>query len=178
MLQKISIGFPRLAADFYHISQNRDWYFVPSSLSEISSKILGTYAPTDQLALQDLNKIWIDRIKFEQMTEEDQGVLIIHEIMMGIRLLKYKEKQDLCIAKATLFLLKQDNEGEENYRREKQFCRNTYPVFDGTQNTNFNLSKNDYDLIRKLVSKLLMSEIDFEEIKSLIETYQFRDYSD
>lgn len=179
IMNRLSKAFPRLAADFYHISQNRDWYFVPAPLTEISGKILGTYAPTDQLALQDLNKIWIDKIKFEAMAEEDQGVLLVHEIMMGIRLLKYKERQDLCIAKAAVAMLNTENEkaGEE-YRVEKKYCRSTYPVLDGTQNTSFSLGKDDYDLIRKLVSRLIRTQIDTEEVKSLIDAYHFRDYSD
>ncbi len=181
VIKKLSTVFPRLAADFYHISSNRDWYFVPAPLHEISDKILGTYAPTDQLALQDLNKIWIDRNKFDQMTEEDQGVLIVHEIMMGVRLLKYKERQDLCIAKASLIMVEADNtEAQEKFRYEKKYCRSTYPVVEGTQNTGFSLSKDDYDLIRRLVSKIIQSDIDIDidEVKSLIETYKFRDYND
>ncbi len=177
IITTLTTKFPRLAADFYHIANNRDWYFVPVTLPEISRNILGTYAPTDQLALQDLNKIWIDKIKFDQMTIEDQSILIIHEIMMGVRLIKYKSRQDTCIAKAALYMLSTPANDNE-YKNEKTFCRKNYPVLDGVQNSNFSLSTDDYDLIRKLVSKLIQEPIDTDEIISLIETYKYRDYSD
>lgn len=181
IIEVLSVKYPRLAADFYHISVNRDWYFIPVDLPQISKNILGTYAPTDQLALQDLNKIWIDKKRYDDMSEQAQGFLLVHEIMMGIRLMKYKERQDRCIAKAALIMISSENLGRAEdlkYKDEKRNCRKIYPTVDGFLNTKFQLNNDDYDLIRKLVSKLMQKNIDTEEIQSLIDAYRYRDYSD
>jgi hypothetical protein len=104
LIQKLSLTYPELAADLYHISHQRDWYLVPGKLEAISQKILNTYARTDQIALQDVNKIWIDNKLFEVMNEDNQAILILHELIIGVRLLQHKHKQDRCIAKAAMLL--------------------------------------------------------------------------
>lgn len=183
--------FPRLAADFYHLLNERDWYFVPSKLESVSKNILGAYGITDQYALQDLNKIWINSIEFNKMTDRDQATLIIHEIIMGIGLLKYKTHQDQCIAKAAVVLFSEDKASENDfdmmgisekklteYNKAKEHCREVYAYINGIQNEKFVLDSNDYDFIRKIVSLLVAEKIDFKEIKSLIKSNQFREYSD
>ena len=161
IINELSVKYPRLAADFYHIATNRDWYFLPIELQEISRNILGTYATTDQVALQDLNKLWINSKIFNQMELRQQGILIVHEIIMGIRLMKYKDRQDRCIAKAGLFMISSNSEEvkENQYKEEKKFCRKTYPIVYGIQDTGFKLNKDDYDLIRKLVAKIIAQTI-------------------
>lgn len=177
LIEILSREYPRLAADFYHITYQRDWYFIPVELDEISKNVLGTYAKTDQYALQDLNKIWIDKNKFEAMTSvQDQGTLLIHEIMMGIRLMHFQAKQDHCIAKAALLIFQPVE--NKNYGDQRRSCRRTYPVIDGSRNLKFKLSADDYDLIRKLVSLLDRTKPDIAEVQSLIEAHSFRSYRD
>lgn len=175
LIKDLSQNYPALAADFYHLSIERDWYFVPTNLDQISKSILGVYARTDQMALQDLNKIMIDTNLFEQMQERDQAILLIHEIVMGIRLLKYKTTQDLCMAKAARALVLENN--HTKYESLKRKCRETYPFLPGTQNEKFTLNSQDYDFIRKLVKKITAPVINYAELKSLIEDNRFRDYT-
>ncbi len=176
LIQKLSISFPQLAADMYHLSHQRDWYFVPGKLESISQNILGTYAPTDQIALQDTNKIWIDKNQFNVMSEDNQAVLILHELIMGVRLMQHKHKQDQCIAKAAILLFSEN--GAEKYSKEKTFCRNTYPMIEGTVNEKFDPKAINYDKIRRVVSILIQDEIDISEIKAIFKNYKIREYED
>lgn len=176
LIEDLSLYYPELAADFHHLSIERDWYFLPTDLDQISKKILGVYARTDQIALQDLNKIMINSHMFDKMQEQDQATLLVHEIVMGIRLLKYKKTQDLCMATAARIIVAENN--VEHYDKAKKKCREIYPFIPGTQNEKFSLTSDDYDFIRKLVSKIISAEINYLELKSLIEDNHFRDYKD
>jgi hypothetical protein len=186
LIKMLSVEYPRLAADIYHISREREWYFVPVELDIISKKILGTYGVTEQYALQDLNKVWVNSIIFEKMEPKDQSLLILHELIMGIKLIKYKTRQDKCIAKAAIAVIElnenSNNEvksnAHERYSNEKKYCRKTYLLIEGVQNQQFSLTSQDYDLIRKLVLLLSSENPDVKEVKSIIEGSNFRDYSD
>lgn len=174
LIQDLSLNYPELAADFYHISIERDWYFVPTDLDQISKNILGVYARTDQMALQDLNKVMVDSHLFNKMQERDQAILLVHEVIMGIRLLKYKKTQDLCMANAARVIVSEND--FKKYEDLKKKCRVTYPIIPGTQNEKFSLNSDDYDFIRKLVRKITAPVINYSELKSLIEDNKFRDY--
>ena len=174
LIEKLRLNYPELAADFYHISIERDWYFVPISLDKISKNNLGIYAPTDQIALQDLNKIMIDSQLFDTMTEQDQYLLIVHEIIMGIYLIKYQKTQDFCKAESAKIIVSENN--YELYEKSKKKCRELYPFIPGTKNEKFSLSSNDYDFIRKIVRKVTNTDVDFYELKSIIEDNYFRNY--
>lgn len=174
LINDLSQNYPELAADFYHLSIERDWYFVPTDLDQISKNILGIYARTDQIALQDLNKIMVDSNLFTEMKEHDQAILLVHEIVMGIRLLKFKHTQDLCMAKAARILVIEN--ASSKYADQKKKCRETYPFIPGTQSEKFSLNSDDYDFIRKLVKKITAPEINYPELKSLIEDNKFRNY--
>jgi len=176
LIQTLAKKFPRLAADFYHLTHQRDWYFVPGQLEAIPQNILGSYTKTDQFALQDLNKVWIDKLQFEKMSLENQGILLIHELMMGVRLMQFKHRQDKCIAKAALIIF-QDN-GLKKYSEDKKYCRDTYPIIDGLQNEKFNLTALDYDMIRKVVALIDRAQPDADEAEAIIKAYKLRDYSD
>lgn len=175
LIQKIAEVEPKLAADFYHITLERLWYFVPTELENISSNILGSYGKHEQYALQDTNKVWINSIFFDKMSQSEQSTLMIHEIVMGIRLLRYTNKQDQCIAKAARLLIGDSNRSA--YREQRRKCRRAFPITVG-EAPRFKLDRGDYDLIRKLVSLLDRNQPDVEEVLSLMESTGFRKYED
>jgi hypothetical protein len=175
IIEKLKIGFPELAADFVHLTNRRDWYFVPGELEKIPNQILGAYAKLDQYALQDTRKVWIDNLSYEKMNERSQGILLLHELMMGVRLLKYKHKQDLCIADSTVLLF--DIDGINKYKESFKKCVSTYPFLEGiSKDESFQLDKDDYELIRRIVSFLILEEIDYDELRHLIKDYKVRIY--
>lgn len=174
LLEKIELNYPRLAADFIHISQRRTWYFIPVALDSIASQI-GAHSRTDQAALQDLGAVWFDSTIYDSMLEPDQGMLLVHELVMGARLLNFKSRQDRCFAKAALKLFKADADG---YRNEINICRQTYPVSDDFGAPKFSPGQIDYDVIRKIVIELSKEAPDFNEVSHLIEDNGVRDYND
>lgn len=175
VIEQLKNSFPELAADLIHITIRRNWYFVPGELEKIPQNILGAYAKMDQYALQDTRKIWIDDIQYKQMEERSQGALILHELIMGVRLMKYKHRQDHCMAEAAKVLLVPNSESE--YRKKISECSKTYPILDGFNgDEGFNLNKGDYEVIRGIVSHLLAETIDVDEVKFLIDNYGVRIY--
>ncbi|MFN8846498.1 MAG: hypothetical protein ACK5V3_01855 [Bdellovibrionales bacterium] len=174
IFEKIKLSSPNLAADFYHIAHQREWYFVPGPVKKISESIIGAYSKSEQLALQDLNKVWIDRKLFSEMSENAQGNLILHEIIMGIRLMQYQDKMDQCIARMSIYAL--NPETMKNYKEKKFKCRRSFPRVPGFEKQSFNLNKNDYDTVRKIVVLLDKVEPDVEEVLSIIESHGIRKY--
>lgn len=172
--EKLKVENPSLAADFFHIIHQREWYFVPGPVNKISEQIIGAYSRSEQYALQDLNKVWVDRELFNAMNDSAQGNLILHEIIMGIRLLQHQDKMDLCIAKASEHALSEST--LPIYKEKKYKCRRSFPRVPGFENQKFKLNQNDYDLIRKIVSLLDRSQPDVEDVVSLLESHGIRKY--
>jgi hypothetical protein len=75
----------------------KTWYFVPGPLEDLPSEKIGSAVPTQQAALQDFNQVWIDKDKFEKMSESEQAELIFHETLMGMKLLKFTSPQSACL---------------------------------------------------------------------------------
>ena len=126
--------------DILNWSLDKTWYLVPGPLNTLSQDQIGSAIPSDQAALQDFRAIWIDSDLFSKMTERDQARLLLHEVLMSIKLLRFESAQNQCLSLM---------EGwEENFKAE---CY-SYP-------TNLNgkpssLLPSDYDNIRKTVIAL------------------------
>ncbi len=174
LIIKLRTDYPTLANDFYHIAHQRIWYIVPVPLDTIPKNILGTYAVTDQIAIQDLGSIWINTQLFEKMNEKSQATLLVHEIVMGVRLMQYKEKVDHCIASVSSYALSGDYDA---YHSKRSSCIKTYGYDLNIPYQKFNLSSKDYDLIRKITYLLTQEKIDISMVKSLIEDTGFRKYN-
>lgn len=176
LIEDLKVNYPELAGDFYHIINERDWYFLPTTLDQIAKNILGIYARTDQVALQDVNKILFDSKKFDEMSDLDQAILIVHEILMGIRLMPFQHAQDQC--KAIAYQKFVSHQDLVQLQKEKVECRKKNPRLPGTLTSQFNLNSSDYDFIRKLVKKVTSKNVDYTELRSLIEDNKFRSYKD
>ena len=113
---------------------------------------------------------------FNVMNEDNQAILLLHELIVGVRLMQHKHRQDQCIAKAALLFFSEN--GTEKYSKEKTFCRNTYPMIEGIVNEKFDPKAINYDKIRRVVSLLAQDEIDIAEIKALFKNYKIREYED
>jgi hypothetical protein len=172
------IGLERIAADFLHIASNRDWFFVPAKLDQISKNVIGTFAvneDTDQLALQDLRKIWVSDLFFKKMDPQDKKLLLIHELVMGMRLMQYKQKLDHCIAKSMTMVFQKDFSVSQ-LEAAKSECRKTYPTIDGFEKETFNLSRLDYDNVRSLTLYLNEFPLNGQKILSFLKESGLRVY--
>lgn len=175
LIESLKVGYPRLAADFIHLAQRRTWYFIPVPLENISSQILGTHSDSDQAAIQDLGSVWFDAKIFNAMESKEQAMLLTHELVMGVRLLMHKSRQDRCFAKAALNLFGADT---EKYWVEVDSCRKTYPLNDDIGAPKFIPGQINYDIIRKIVIELSSAHPNFREVTHLIEDNSVRDYND
>lgn len=99
-LESEALKGTRLGNAFENILDKKIWYSIPSELKKLSSEKIGSAVGADlqQVALQDLKQVWINRLIFEEMALGDQAVLIVHELLMGLRLLKYDSDLSECLA--------------------------------------------------------------------------------
>ena len=179
LIEKLKTQFPRLAADFIHLSSHRVWYFIPVSLDKLKSTLIGMYSPeVDQTAVQDLNAVWFDANLFDEMTEENQGRLLIHELVMGVHLLEFKPKLDRCYAKAALELFNSDSASQDRYDEVTLQCRTNYQISVDQASHTFSLSPDDYDAIRKIVIELTDENPNWKLIRQIMDENKLRTYND
>lgn len=88
---------------FDYVLSHKTWYFVGNLYQTLSREQIGSAVPTDQIALQDFESVWIDQQRFSgpQMTEEEQAKVILHEILMGIKLLRFQSQKEQCLSVIT-----------------------------------------------------------------------------
>jgi len=91
------MSHPDLGRMFLSILQKRTWYLIPGTLDTLPRERTGIAIPTDQGALQGPQEIWINSLLFNSMEENEQATLILHEILMGIRILKFASTQAQCL---------------------------------------------------------------------------------
>ncbi len=129
------------------------WYFVPGPLNALPSNKIGSSIPTDQVALQDFDSIWIDSNLFDKMMPEDQAKLLVHELLMGAKLLRFDSYKHACLITNTRF-------------PEKETCAEASNTPLGSPS---DLTPNDYTIIRKTVAEIFskngsMNADDWEEL--------------
>jgi len=91
-------AIPDIRSPMTYVLDAKVWYFVPGPLSALPANQIGSVVATDQAALQDFKQVWIDLDLFEKMSEADQGKLILHEVLMGFKLLKFESLRITCFA--------------------------------------------------------------------------------
>lgn len=78
--------------------ERKSWYFVPTRLPKLSDSVVGSVVGTDQAALQTLNQVWISSPIFDSMSETDQARLILHEMLMAVKILRFDSMYNQCLA--------------------------------------------------------------------------------
>lgn len=181
IILKIQEAHPRFASDMTHIAINRKWYFIPVDLNKLPAESIGvSFGDKDlqQLALQNLNAVWLDSKVFdrEENSEDDRATLILHEIIMGIRLMSYKSALDNCYSEVAYLALKDEDARKHGQSRDK--CALTYGLGSRDRTGGIKLSKEDYDAIRELVIELWNNkgEISKVQLDAWLEANQFRKY--
>jgi hypothetical protein len=89
VLEIVSSKLPDFAKDLKSTAIEKPWYFVPVTLDQLPSNLIGVAFPTDQDALQSQGAVWIDKNRYDSMkTASDRAHLLVHEMIMGIALAK------------------------------------------------------------------------------------------
>ncbi|MCB0369189.1 MAG: hypothetical protein KDD45_06960, partial [Bdellovibrionales bacterium] len=142
------------------IIDNKTWYLIPSELTQLPSEKIASAVGTEQAALQDFKQVWLNQNIFDMMSTHDQTLLIIHELLMGLRLLKFDSKFSECQAFRTA-------------NQEESFCKNSYSS--EIRGSPLDLSVIDYAQIRSTAKKLSENgqTISFEDLNDLLGTQGF-----
>ena len=172
-LLKVGKVHSRLAGDLFHIAMQRNWYFVPVNLDQIPSELIGAHFATEQLALQNYDEVWFDSKIYDKMDDSARETILVHELVMGVRLLEFQNNLDRCFAEATEDLIKPEaNVDHFNEARKKCLAENTsLPGWSGHKP--MSLDQDDYSNIRNL-TKILTQDIstmttdDFEGIYKIL----------
>lgn len=184
IIQKMHEIHPRFASDMAHIALNRTWYLIPVELNKLPAQVIGVSfgdKQLQQLALQNLNAVWINSDLFQKYpTDQDRGTLLLHEIIMGVRLMKYKSNLDQCYS--GIASLRFQPEKAPDYKRLRDECAMKHGL-NGTDNiiggiNQIKLTKDDYDNIRELVVVLLrgIDDLSKTQLDAWLKDRSFRSY--
>ena len=130
----------------YWILTRKKWYLLPGPLNKLPSDKIGSAVPTDQGALQDFDQLWIDSDKFNdpKTTDADRGKLLLHEILMGIKLMRFESRFNQC---ESIYHLDEEN-------GDSQMCKES-PLPAVRLGSPKDLTPQDYDEIRATVAELM-----------------------
>lgn len=153
---------PEMFASVLHILSERNWYMVPVTMKAIPSERIGvSFIKTEQIALQSQTEIWFDSTIFDKMSDQEKAVILVHEVVMGIRLLKFQDKLDLCLRDAEMHRTKpamNKTQEKEMLLKRKDARKECFFKFraDPFDHKKLRLDeKADYPLIRKVTSRLV-----------------------
>ncbi|MFM6928037.1 MAG: hypothetical protein ACKOX6_06200 [Bdellovibrio sp.] len=188
IILKVSEANPRFASDMIHITKERTWYMIPVALKNLTASQIGLRFADEQVqqfALQNLRAIWINQKFYTGFeTDESRGRLILHEILMGVRLMKLKNSLDNCYSEIAMMSL--DSSKKDEYKKRRELCAITY-MFGNKDvsasripglNGDLKLTDHDYDSIRELGVRLWDSqgEIGNAELEAWLKANDFRTY--
>ena len=181
VIAPLTIRFPQLAADLLHIASERAWYLIPIDLRQLPPANIGTYFPTDQLAIQGLREVWINDVLFSKINMENQSMLILHELVMGVRLLQFTNVLDQCLQHIAINKL--DPDQRDKYREERQECYRKHKAPADLEDSiglgkQARLSSHDYETIRALTYDLMVASdtVNVDELKAWMEANSYRKY--
>ncbi|MCB0406800.1 MAG: hypothetical protein KDD34_01275 [Bdellovibrionales bacterium] len=184
ILETTSEFYPQLAGDLYHKISQRMWYFVPIELKKLPGSIIGAPVNVEnlgQIAIQNEQEIWMDNKLFESLSPEDQVRILIHEFVMGIRIMEYSTKSDTCIANAS-YLLYEDKEDQYKKESEKCYSNSQFDTLGKSLNPIFgdkiDLKDKDYRAVRTLTNWILdgFENVSKDRVTNYLKEYFHREY--
>ncbi len=175
LIDQIGKSEPQFAAELMHIAMHRQWYIIPTDLGKIPpSDMVAAISGknVEQLAVQTEAEVWIDRRAYGPMPAKERKELIVHELVMGVRLMEYQSSFDQCLAAATVQLIKQEPKVYSDMKRSCSLER----LRDATQNHNLTkkqirLNNKDYNVVRGVTIQLLNEggSLSYEELRTMAE---------
>src|SRR6185312_1589487 len=179
ILNDLEQRFPEFAADLWHVVLDRTWYIVPGPIKKLPAFVMGVdFIDFDQLAYQNLNEVWIDMTFFnKKMNDLDRARLMMHEMLIGVRILEFSDSLDLCLSQARIVTFSKAT--ADQYKDNTRSCYKTYQRW-GTfkPSRHLSLNENDYADVRTLGKELMTDEttLDVGELKSWLAAQGFRNY--
>lgn len=123
------------------VLDKKSWYLIPADLKQLPSDGIAAAVGTDQAALQDLRQVWLNQKLYDDMkSPQAQGTLIVHEILMGLKLLRFDSALFECRARYY-------------GRHTDQYCLNSYSS--DLRGKPSDLTEIDYTQIRSATTKIM-----------------------
>jgi hypothetical protein len=178
VIDKLIVRFPKLAADLLHITEERSWYLIPTELRNLPAANIGVSFKTDQIGLQKLKEVWINDLIFATMEPVDQETLILHELLMGVRLLQFTNLLDQCLVNISVLRLAPLT--QDKYKEERRLCFKKYRGAADLGDSiglgkGIKLEDYDDDTIRD-ITNLLMTKIDTFDVQELEDQMAIRKF--
>ncbi len=132
ILDSLDRKLPNFSDEMRKTVTNKTWYFVPVRLNKLPVKITGIQFDSDQTIIQLEKSVWVDKIKFAALKENEQGTLILHELVMGA-VMKHRNNQitendsDL-VRTTTIYLQSHQNDSAEVLRAKLGEIEYFYPT--------------------------------------------------
>ncbi|NQZ01824.1 MAG: hypothetical protein HRT45_14270 [Bdellovibrionales bacterium] len=125
-----------------HAVSTKTWFLMPCEFNKLSAEKIGTLSKNQQGALQSMEEVWLSQPALEdefgnkvyEGAELDFAKLIVHEMLMSIRLLKFESAKNKCLALAP----------------DSNYCNNTDEARSGAPK---DLTDEDYSDIREATTK-------------------------
>lgn len=156
-LHEHSIPLERL---FLYALKKKTWYFVPGDLNQLPPSQIGSAVPTEQVALQGFKQVWVNTEIFEKMTDSDKAKLILHETLMGIKILEFDSYKNQCLAKGS----------------DASFCSRETDILHGKPS---DITPAEYDQIRSAVAHIFANYsqyTSYQDWEDLMAQYGFKDF--
>lgn len=158
VIQNVALSSPKLAADLLHVKKHRIWYMVPIELDQIPGERIGVYFKTDQEAIQNFAEVWMSDLNFPKSVA-DQTMLVLHELSLGVYVLRNSGALDHCLAQAAQSLVVQ--KPAVPYRDARSDCFDKFKeekLKIDLDQRRLDLSDTDYKSIRYLSTMLIESK--------------------
>jgi len=76
--------------------RKKKWFVLPCTLKKLPPEKIGSAVQTEQAAIQTFSEVWLNEQIFNAMPEKDQAELVMHEMMMAVRLIKFESLRAQC----------------------------------------------------------------------------------
>ena len=182
VITRLAKRFPKLAGDLMFVAEGKTWYRIKTQLNTLPSAKIGVSFKTEQFALQNVSEIWINDLIFVDMKDRDQDGLILHEMVMGVRLLEFANELDRCLAAIEYMKLETITAEAYPEKRRECFKKNKLAADLGQAaiglGRTIKLEDHDYFTIRTLTAKLMeeVDSINAEELEDWMSIRNFRKY--
>ncbi|NJL23798.1 MAG: hypothetical protein HC902_00520 [Calothrix sp. SM1_5_4] len=128
IINALAVKDVSFAADLMHIALRRQWYILPTNLAKIPASDMIATVPghdVEQVAIQTGAEVWIDKRIYAQWKSDARVELIVHELVMGVRMMEYQNPYEQCLAAAAVHYVKDELEAYDRERRQCAFKRMT-----------------------------------------------------
>lgn len=85
-----------ISAYMNYVIQNKPWYLIPRDLEDVPKERVGLGFKTEQLALHSEGGVYLHKVSYLKKNQKERAELLMHEIVMGVRLLMKKSPTEQC----------------------------------------------------------------------------------